>query len=84
MENVNLAADHRANGPLGGGVEIGLQLSRIGAGVLEIRDPGACVGDLRECRLPAVSALRLKRFERRTTWRGRITVRALLRVYPCA
>ena len=33
MENVNLSADHRAHGLLGGGVEIGAQLSRIGAGV---------------------------------------------------
>jgi len=44
-----------------GGVEIGAQLFGIGAGVLEIRDPCACVVDLRERPLPAVFALRLKR-----------------------
>jgi hypothetical protein len=61
MENVDLSANHRANGLFGCGVEIGAQLFRIGAGVLEIRDPCACVVDLRERPLPAVFALRLKR-----------------------
>jgi uncharacterized protein DUF4372/DDE family transposase len=60
-ENVNPSVDHRANGLFGGGVEIGAQLLRIGAGVLEIRDPCACVVDLCERPLPAVFALRLKR-----------------------
>jgi len=60
-EDVNLSADHRANGLFGGGVEIGAQLFGIGAGVLEIRDPCVGVVDLRERPLPAVFALRLKR-----------------------
>src|SRR5438105_9186049 len=58
-ENVNLSADHRANGLFGGGVEIGAQLFGIGAGVLEIRDPCAGAVDLCERPLPAVFALRL-------------------------
>jgi len=61
VEDVGLSADHRADGLLGGGAEIGAQLSRIAAGVLEIRDPSACAVDLRERPLAAVLALRLKR-----------------------
>jgi hypothetical protein len=48
-----LSADHRANGLFRGGVEIRAQLFRIAAGGLEIRDPCACVIDLRERPLPA-------------------------------
>ena len=61
MENVDLSAGNCANGIFGGGVEIGAQLLRIRAGVLEILDPCACAVDLRERPLPAVFALRLKR-----------------------
>jgi len=61
MENVNLSTDYRANGFLGGGMEIGAQLFRIGAGVFEIRDPSACAVNLRERPLTAVFALRLER-----------------------
>ncbi len=84
LENVNLSADHSAHGLLGGGVEIGAQLSRIGAGVLEIRDPSACVVDLRERGLSGRLCAPSQTIERRMTLRGRITVRALLRVCPCA
>ena len=61
LEDVDLSADHRANGLFRGGVEIRAQLFRIAAGGLEIRDPCACVIDLRERPLPAFLALRLKR-----------------------
>jgi hypothetical protein len=61
LEDVDLSADHRANGLFGGGVEIRAQLFRIVAGGLEIRDPCARVIDLGERPLPSFLALRLKR-----------------------
>jgi len=53
-ENVHLAAECCANGLFGGGVEVPAQLFPIGAGAFVVRDPCACVVDLRERPLPAV------------------------------